>query len=723
MNEREDLPFESFPDEGPLCGVEGFDDNVTQSIDLCGLLDPDFSESGTFDLGLVRSSAFGKILDAIPIPALLIDSVYYVRYANEACLKLGQRVANVVHQPFVELVPKSKNAERARLLLERAFATRQPIVAEAVLDIDKHKIWGRIHLRSVRMGHERQVLLLIEDLTLERTQLALKRRHEQEIQKAWEELEQLVQERTRELARTNQQLRGEIEEHRKTQEKLAFQSRRFHLLAEYSPLGMVMVDRNDAIQYVNPTFRNTFGYNSQDCASGAELFKAIHLDLDLEYASVAEWSEMVQAAAATAGWPRQTSILCRDGIEKHVEVLAVALGNGDHLVTWEDVTTQRKAQEVLLKTERLNALAEMATGVAHNFNNLLQMVTGSAEQVLVSLDSADTFETKINLNHILKEARLGMHTVKRLQTFAGERYHDETGAWDAVDLSETAAQAIDMTSPWWKIAAEKAGMCITFLRKLQPKCTVRGNRGELFEMAVNLIKNASEALPHGGVIEVETSVSDDTVVLSVKDNGVGISEDNLTKVFEPFWTTKGERGTGIGLSSAFGIARAHDGGILVESQEGEGSTFIVRLPYCRDLPDAAKQPEFPTLDKTLSILVVDDIQSIVGLLESGLGRLGHKVYAAFSGTEALEAFEREKIDLVICDLGMPHMNGWQVAEAIQDICAQRGEAKVPFVLMTGWGRSQDDTSEVVQTSAVDRVINKPVSLAQLMSAISDLEFA
>jgi len=316
-----------------------------------------------------------------------------------------------------------------------------------------------------------------------------------------------------------------------------------------------------------------------------------------------------------------------------------------------------------------------------------------------------------------------MHTVKRLQTFAGARYHDETGVAEVVDFSETVTQAIDMTSPWWKNAAEKAGTCITFSRKLEPACTVRGNRGELFEMAVNLIKNATEALPNGGLIEVETFVSEGSVVLHVRDDGVGISEENLTKVFEPFWTTKGERGTGIGLSSAFGIVRAHEGRISVESREGSGSKFTVKLPVCRDVPDTAKRHEITTLGKRLSVLVVDDIQSIVGLLESGLGRLGHRVYPAFSGTEALEAFESEKIDLVICDLGMPNMNGWQVAEAIQDICWRRGEARVPFILMTGWGRSQDVRSGLMQNSAVDRVINKPVSLAELMSAIGDLNFS
>lgn len=723
MDEKDDFSFDSFADSTPQYEPQSLRGEVTQSIDLCGLLDPEFSETGTFDLGLVRSSAFGKILDAIPIPALLIDSSCRVSYSNEACARLGQGGATIVHQPFVELVPKARNAALALSLLQRAMITRQPYVAEAVLDIHRKRIWGRIHLRSVRMGSERQVLLLIEDLTSEKTQLALKKRHELELRKAGAELESEVQKRTSELARTNERLRSEIEEHRKTQEKLALQSRKFLLLAEHSPLGMVMVDAHDAIQYVNSTFQKLFGYASVDFTSGTELLKAIHIDLDLGYASVTDWLERVHAATANETEPRQRSVLCRDGTEKYVEVVAVGLGNGDHLITLEDVTTQRKAQAMLLKTERLNAVAEMATGVAHNFNNLLQMVIGSAELALLSLDSPDTFDTKTNLNNILKEASLGMHTLKRLQTFAGARYHDESGAAEVVDLSELVSQAVDMTSPWWKNAAEKAGTCIKFSRKLEPRCTVRGNRGELFEMVVNLIKNATEALPSGGMIEVKTLVSENSVFLRVTDNGVGIPEENLTKVFEPFWTTKGERGTGIGLSSAFGIVRAHGGLISVDSQEGEGAQFTVQLPFCLDVPNTAKQHGTATVNERLSVLVVDDIQSIVGLLESGLGRLGHRVYPAFSGTEALEAFEQENIDLVICDLGMPHMNGWQVAEAIHEVCSQRGVAKVPFILMTGWERSQDVRSGLMKNSAVDRVISKPVSLTELVTAISDLNFA
>lgn len=694
----------------------------TQSIDLAGLLDPVFSESGSFDLSLVRSSALGRILDALPVAALLINSSYRVSFANDACTRLDDEIRHVVGKPFTELLPRPRNAEKILTLLDRAFTTREPQVAEAVLQIDARKIWGRVHLRSVRIGLERQALCLVEDLTHEKTQLALKKRHEEEIRKTWADLENQVKQRTKELALTNEKLRGEIGEHQRTQEQLALQSRKFFLLAECSPLGMAMVDQNDRTQYVNPKFHSLFGYGAQDCNRGGDLLKAIHLDVDLRYATVAEWFEKVRAASQHETESRQRTVSCRDGTEKDVEVVVVELGNNDLLVTLEDVTAQRKAQAMMLKSERLNAVTEMAAGAAHNFNNLLQMVIGSAEQALVNLDSSHVFEAQIDINHILLEASLGMHTVKRLQTFAGARFHEEDDITEVVDLSAIAAQAIEMTSPWWKTVAEKAGNKIVFSRKLIPGCVTRGNRGELFEMAVNLIKNAAEALPHGGLIEVETSVSDDWVLLRVKDDGVGISQENLTKVFEPFWTTKGDKGTGIGLASAFGIANAHQGGISVESIEGAGATFTTRLPLCTEVASSGKPQGAVNPDQKLSVLVVDDVQSIVGLLESGLGRMGHLVYPAFSGTEALEAFQREKIDLVICDLGMPHMNGWQVAEAIQEICSRRGERKVPFILMTGWGRSQELKHEFMESSAVDRVLTKPLNLSELVSAMSDLNF-
>lgn len=714
--------FDSFDEEDGLPVTTHLAQESTQTIDLGSLFDPQFSESGSFDLSLVRSSALGKILDAIPIPALLIDCSFHVSFANEACIKPGKSSSDLLGKPFVDLVPRPKNAEQALMLLERALITRKPQVSEAVLEIDTRKIWGRIHLRSVRIGPDRHVLLLIEDLTHEKTQLVLKKRHEEEIQQAWAELDILVKQRTQELARTNQRLKGEIEEHRRTQQQLAVESRKFFLLAEHSPLGMAMVDEEDAIQYVNPKFQTLFGYGPRDCDSGAELLKAIQLDLDLDYTSVAEWAERAQAAAQHETDRGQRSVLCRDGTEKVADVVSVGLGNGDLLVTWEDVTAQRKAQAMMLKSARLSALAEMAAGVAHNFNNLLQMIIGSAEQALVSLDSEGAFEAKVSINHILKEASMGMHTVKRLQTFAGARYHEDNSITEVVDLSDIAAQAIEMTSPWWRSTADKAGAGITFSRKLAPGSSVRGNRGELFEMVVNLIKNATEALPQGGLIEVETRFSEDGVFLSVTDDGVGIAEENLAKVFEPFWTTKGESGTGIGLASSFGIAKAHNGGISAESKEGAGSTFTVRLPLCKEIPDTARHYELLSRDKRLSVLVVDDVQSIVELLESGLGRLGHIVYPAFSGTEALEAFQREKIDLVICDLGMPHMNGWQVAESIQELSERRGEKKAPFILMTGWGKSQDLKPELLENSAVDRVLSKPLSLVDLASTISELDF-
>lgn len=713
--------FDSFDDEDIPSVPSNLSQEPTQSIDLASLFDPEVSESGSFDLSLVRSSALGKILDAIPVPALLIDCSFHVTFANEACTRPNKQSTDLLGRPFAELVPRRQNAEKALMLLQRALKTRKPQVSEAVLNIDGRKIWGRVHLRSVRIGPDRQVLLLIEDLTHEKTQLVLKKRHEEEIRRAWAELENLVKQRTQELARMNQRLRGEIEKHRRTQEQLAQESRKFFLLAEHSPLGMAMLDRDDAIQYINPKFQSLFGYGPHDCASGAELLKTIHHDLELANSGVAQWFERKRAGSTKESVFRERTGRCRDGTEKHVDVELVDLGNGDVLVTWEDVTAKREAQMMLLKTARLNALVEMASGVAHNFNNLLQMIIGSAEEALVSLDSEALFEAKTSINHILKEASLGMDTVKRLQTFAGADYHEETGITEVLDLSDLVAQAIEMTSPWWKNAAEKAGAGITFSRKLAEGCIVRGNRGQLFEMAVNLIKNATEALPRGGLIEVTTSVSDNWVVLAVKDDGVGISEENLTKVFEPFWTTKGEQGTGIGLASAFGIAKAHLGSITAESQEGSGAKFTVKLPLCTELPAAVESSEGLHPDKKLSVLVVDDVQSIVELLESGLGRLGHVVYPAFSGTEALEAFQREKIDLVICDLGMPHMNGWQVAEAIQEISLTRGDERVPFVLMTGWGRSQELKPDFMHSSAVDRVLTKPLSLVDLVSTIRELK--
>jgi PAS domain S-box-containing protein len=396
------------------------------------------------------------------------------------------------------------------------------------------------------------------------------------------------------------------------------------------------------------------------------------------------------------------------------------LTQGDEVVGFQsicrDITERRKTEEMLRHTERISALGQIAGGVAHNFNNLLQMVVGGCQMALAHLAKGDAEAAGKNLERILESSNWGAQTVRRLQDFARAHREAPTLQGTAFDLSKTVEEAIAMSAPWWKSAAEKDAVKITMHHDLSDGCYVRGKENELFEVTVNLIKNAVEALPKGGEIYVSTAVTDGRVMLTVRDNGIGIAKEHKAKVFDPFWTTKNPKGTGLGLAGSLGIVRMHGGGINVESDVGKGATFCVFLPLASEPERCEKVLLDPSFAFKPRILIVDDMEMVASLLEDGLTEKGMLAVTASNGQQALEILESRHVDLILCDLAMPEMNGWQVGEYIKQRCLRQGIPKPPFILLTGWGGQYRET-ERIEKSGVDEILNKPVEITKLLEVV------
>jgi hypothetical protein len=248
----------------------------TQTIDLSDLFTQDVYSSGSFDLGAVSSSTFGRLLDALPIPALLIDRFYQVGFANESCVKVSTGYRKIQGLPFANLVPLPDDIDRAKVLAEKiqalirgAFETRKPRVAEAILEIENRKIWARLHLRSVRIGLDRYVLLTIEDLTLEKKQLVLSQRNDERYRKANFNLGKCMDELTAEVRRLQEQLSFELAEHTKTQECLRLQQQEFDSLWDEVPVGLVFVRNDGLVQRVNPKFNEMFSREVKELPSSS----------------------------------------------------------------------------------------------------------------------------------------------------------------------------------------------------------------------------------------------------------------------------------------------------------------------------------------------------------------------------------------------------------------------------------------------------------------------
>jgi len=309
--------------------------------------------------------------------------------------------------------------------------------------------------------------------------------------------------------------------------------------------------------------------------------------------------------------------------------------------------------------------------------------------------------------------------VRRLQDFACARTDQAAVLGQVFDLSLIAEQTVELLKPYWKTNPEKRGIKIFLHRDVSPGCLVRGKEDEMVEVVVNLLKNAVEALPAGGEINISTHVDDNHVVLKVRDNGVGIDQSNLERIFEPFWSTKGVDGIGMGLASSYGIIRRHKGEILAKSAPGKGTVFTVRLPLEEKSSESRQDAKVHRAALACRVLVIDDSEDSVWVLRNGLTRGGQEVLAALSGRQGIDIFENERVDAVICDLGMPEINGLEVAKILKKICLERGIAKPPFILLTGWGGLLDE-KEKLWECGVDRVVEKPFLIHNLMEIVHDL---
>jgi PAS domain S-box-containing protein len=549
-------------------------------------------------------------------------------------------------------------------------------------------------VESIKLSFEKNSL--IKHL---KSEITVRQSAEQALSEARDHLEKRVEERTEALRESEQ---------------------RFRALAEGAPLGIVSIKQDGTFPYVNPRFREMFGYSLEDVPSGREWFRRAYPDPKYRHNVIATWLDDTTRSKTGQIRPRIFTVRCRDGTEKIANFVSVTLHSGESMMTCEDITERRRAEELAVQSERLKAIGDLAGGVAHNFNNLLQMVVGGISIGLTELETGQQAELKKTLETLLLDVMSGAETVKRLQSFARVRREIKAAEDKVFDLSETVKNTAEMTKPLWKTGPGKEGIRITLKLELMERCFVKGKEGEIIEVLVNLIKNAAEALPLGGEIRIKTFFQRDEVVLRVSDNGVGIKRGHLKRVFEPFWSTKGlSIGTGMGLAVSHGIISRHGGGINVESEEGKGATFTVTIPFVEETQEAQTLLGEELSGPKLRILVIDDNPIIVLHFRSLLTKHRHQVFSALSGEEALEIFRNNTIDMVICDLSMPGMNGWEVGRAIRETCRERGLPKTPFILVTGWGGHELEQEKIVE-SAVDAIVEKPIDNRRLMAVVGEM---
>lgn len=372
---------------------------------------------------------------------------------------------------------------------------------------------------------------------------------------------------------------------------------------------------------------------------------------------------------------------------------------------------KRVLEDMQLHAEKLKVVGELASGITHEFNNILTIIQGNVQ--LLEAIYCDHRQLKEGLRIISKASADGAEVVQRILKSITNK---GSSKFVPVDIVSLIKQAIDFLRPRWKVMAEARGITYNIdMEGLGQTPSVLGNPSELREALINIINNALDAMPHGGRLAFRTRKEQGDVFVSISDSGVGMPRDVQKRLFEPFFTTKGTEGSGLGMSVTRNIITNHGGKIDVNSEVGKGTTIMLRLPLTQEKvhPVASIEYDQKLMAKNHRILVVDDEPEICRLLSSFLSREGNIVETVDSGMEAINLLKTKSFDLVICDLVMPAVSGWDVMNVLETL-----DRRPKVGIITGW----TDMSKALRTKEpwVDFVLNKPIELHELTRLINDV---
>ncbi len=405
-----------------------------------------------------------------------------------------------------------------------------------------------------------------------------------------------------------------------------------------------------------------------------------------------------------------------DGATRHYEVQVNALRDrGDnlsgHLLVFHDITERKRAEDELVRSQRLRAAGELSLGVSHNLNNILTGILGPAhllKEIITEGEAAEYVEV------VLRSSLRARDLVQRLRRTVEE----EGSEPQAVYLERAIHEAVKAAQPRWKDEAEANGVLIEIETHFSDAPIAAADPAGLHDILLNLFFNAADALPEGGTITICARRHDHLAELSFADNGIGMDADTCARVFEPFFTTKVNVGTGLGLSTAYATVQRWGGEIAVESAPGKGTTFVVRMPLWKGpLPQEVEvDEEIPLIAETDKervgrILLAED-EAVIGMLVEGrLEARGHELVYAATADEAIEQFSAGHFDIAIIDLGIPGRPGDELAKLFKE-----RNPRLRTLLVTGWDLKEDDP----RRQPFDLYIKKPFNVRRIEQAVAQL---
>ncbi|MCP4268085.1 MAG: response regulator [Candidatus Brocadiaceae bacterium] len=478
---------------------------------------------------------------------------------------------------------------------------------------------------------------------------------------------------------------------------------------EFSSTTIVITDEKGRIEYAKPRLAQLTGCSLEEVIGGKT-----HI-LNSGKTSPELYKELWKTIKNGSEWKGEFCNREKNG-KLYWESASISPVKNDKgvitnfIAVKEDITEQKKMKKALLQTEKLNSLGTITAGISHEFNNILAIIMSNAE--LLKGGFEDDRELKKRLGDIIKACDDGGVIVKRMRTFSDMEVNHSS--YTLTDMGQIIRETIDFTMPRWKNMAQASGVKFHVgTEGLKKTPEIFCNPAELREVFINLINNALDAMLDGGCISFGMTSNRENVFVSVSDTGIGMTDDAKKRVFDPFFSTRKPHGTGLGMSITYGIIKKHGGNIEVESEAGKGTTFNLSIPINNNVVQKATLtgPRPVITNKKLRILVIDDEKKMCMMMNEFFSRSGQIVKTADNGAKAIALARKEDFDLVLCDLAMPEINGYDVIRAINKI-----DHRPKIGIITGWNEKLTLIEEEGLT--VDFVIRKPFNFSELEKQIN-----
>lgn len=533
-------------------------------------------------------------------------------------------------------------------------------------------------------------------------------------------------------------IKQDVTERKRAEEKSIQLSHQNELILASAGEGIVGLDVSGNHTFVNKAAAQMLGYRVEEMIGRASHSMWHHTKQDGRSYPNEECPICATFRDGAAHHVEDEVFWKKDGISFPVEYVSTPIREGGKttgaVVTFRDISQHKRADESLrnsnlqlknalaelkaaeqqvVQQERLRALGTMASGIAHDFNNALAPILGFSELLLHKPEILESKERTVHFLEVMNTAaRDAASVVRRLREFY--RTRDEDEVFMPVDLGLLIGQAVSLTQPRWKDQSLAKGINIFIETDIKNAPIVAGIEADLREMLTNLIFNAVDAMSRGGTISIGARVEDGRALLFIRDSGTGMTEEVRRRCMEPFFSTKGSEGTGLGLSMVHGIVRRHEGNIEIESELGAGTTFLIRLPLSTGgTAKAAPSRRETSRVRSLRILLVEDEQLVREVESEYLRADGHVVTPVSSGSEALMEFNPSRFDVVITDRAMPVMSGDRLAITLKKISPH-----TPVILVTGFGDMMKTAGETLP--GVDLILSKPLTLHTLREGLRQM---